>query len=247
MTRSEWLRAWILTAGLSGILAAGFVPTSAEFFHYLVPHLTPPWDQVGQMLSFPLLALFFYLSLPRGEETPRQTPSLRGRKAAEAISSSRLGARGLLRLRLAMTNSVSVPVSFCVQISVLPVVLALLCGLFRPGPKAPLALLWYVFSIPVGEELLFRGWIYGILSRRWPQMASDTNPLPVALWLSAAAFAIWHLQNLTREPLTLVVFQLLYTFLTGVWLGYLRWKTGKLLFPVLGHIAVNLSAGFLLK
>jgi len=97
-------------------------------------------------------------------------------------------------------------------------------------------LVWVVIAAPLGEELLFRGWLWNVLDRTSRgRMLTPTNPLPTALWGTSLAFAIWHLQNGGEY------FQVAYTFWTGAWLGYLRWITGNLGWPVLAHVTLNLA------
>ncbi len=199
LNRNELRSATILTIGLGFLLTAGFLPTSAGLGEALLP---APW---GKLLGFPILALFFHVTMP----VLRSYERLSFREALE--------------------------------ISILPVVIALLFGLFlRPG-ASPLSArfpdsLWYLLFAPLGEELLFRGWVYSFIDRAFRgKRLTITNPLPVALWVSAICFSLWHLQDGN-------LFQVLYTFFTGLWLGYLRWKTGKLTAPVIGHLAINLVA-----
>lgn len=221
MSRRDWTVGLVVAVGLSGTLAAGLVPTAAELFRAAARAVGPfpaPWDRVGEMLAFPVLALFFHVSLPRprGEQAP---PASR---------------------------------AFLARISLLPIALAAAYGAARgmpslvtawQAPESRLAALWYVGLAPLGEELLFRGWIYAIFLRSLGnKVTGDTNPLPGALVLSALAFSVWHLQNLGRDGIALGLFQTLYTFFTGLWLGYLRHRTGNLGAPIAAHVALNLAA-----
>ena len=63
--------------------------------------------------------------------------------------------------------------------------------------------------------------------------------------MSSIAFSLWHVQNLGQDPTAGVLFQVVYTFFTGVWLGFLRWRTGSLFPCVAGHIAVNLASNLI--
>lgn len=102
---------------------------------------------------------------------------------------------------------------------------------------------WFVFCIPIGEELLFRGWVWTVLRSLFKQkLFSITNPLPAELIFSSVAFSLWHIQNLGRVSVLFLFFQVLYTFFTGVWLGYLRWTTGKITLSILAHFLINLAA-----
>ena len=136
-----------------------------------------------------------------------------------------------------------------------PLLVAAIFGLLHPSP--PLwdlwptelgrrALLWYLLMAPIGEEILFRGVLYD-LCRRFlgDRNATDTNPLPIAVWVTSLGFCLWHLQNLSVDAPLLVAFQIFYTFFTGLWLGMLRWKTGKLWLPLGFHCGLNLAANIL--
>jgi len=136
-----------------------------------------------------------------------------------------------------------------------PLAIATLFGLIHPSP--PLwdfwptemgkeAVLWYLALAPLGEELLFRGLLFAVawkLTRG--RNLTDTNPMPVAVWATALAFSVWHAQNLSSDPFGFVAFQVFYTFFVGLWLGYVRWKSGKLWLPIGFHVGLNLCANLL--
>lgn len=97
-------------------------------------------------------------------------------------------------------------------------------------------LLWFLIGIPLGEELLFRGWVRSIFHRLFPATSlTPTNPLPVAVWGGALAFSLWHVQTGNW-------FQVAYTVVTGLWLGYLREETGLIAAPIAAHAALNSAA-----
>lgn len=123
---------------------------------------------------------------------------------------------------------------------IFPVLVALAHGAFIPQvPSTAEGFLWYVLVAPLGEELLFRGWVYGLIERLWPgKKLTLTFPFPAAVWLSALAFSVWHAQN--HDP-----FQVGYTFFTGLWFGYLRWRTDGLAIPFVFHALINLAANIL--
>lgn len=202
-------------AGWIGIgLAMGFQPVALSL-----------WTEICRVLglnaaayslvAFPALALLFHLSLPRrGSQKP--------------------------------TDSFAWSL---VAISILPLLISFLFGALKPEwPTGSGALsgqdwIWICLAVPLGEELLFRGWLYRFLDR-FAKGASltVTNPLPVAVWGTALAFSLWHFQNWGVASAPWVIFQILYTFWTGVWLGVLRWRTGSLWVPILAHALINLLA-----
>lgn len=210
------------------ILAVGFVPSAKSLLDFAWSSFGGPlasWKWLAEGLSFPLLAGLFYITLPK----PRKSNGL-------------------------------VPLGQVMEISLLPLLVALAFGYFHPYPslfsqfqggtlfipETLQSLLWYLLFVPIGEELLFRGWIYGIFERLFPNhRLSATNPLPPSVWMSTIAFSIWHLQNLSQDSIPWVCFQLLYTLLTGGWLGYLRYKTGKIWFSLCAHIGINVLSNLL--
>jgi membrane protease YdiL (CAAX protease family) len=199
-------------AGLT--LAAGFLPTTRSLAQWL--QSVWPWGP-WEALAFPALAGLFFLSVPSARN---EAPFLSVRKSLWSLP--------------------------------FPILVSALYGWFHPSPtifqlwdglEGRRALLWFAVCVPVGEEWLFRGWVQGIAERLWPGVRlTETNPLPVSLWASALAFSLWHLQNLSVEPWGFVLFQVLYTLLTGLWLAYLRWATGRILPCVLGHFALNVAS-----
>lgn len=223
-TRNDWLLSLIVILGLSALLAVGFIPTSREFFRWLA-HLNGSTDGSSLLFhlcergSFPLLAALFLISLPRTGPRARRLPYQRRN---------------------------------VIEICFFPIVIGLLFGLYRnstsflllwTSQSGQLDLFWYFLFVPIGEEVLFRGWVYEIVDRGWRgAWATATNPLPLAVWMSSVSFAIWHVQNLGQDPGASVLWQMLYTFFTGMWLGYLRWRTGSLLPCIAGHIAINLAS-----
>lgn len=221
--RERWI-ATFLSATLALLLASGFIPTAVKLFRLGWESLALSnalWMHLGEMASFPLLSALFFCSIPR-----RSPPT---------------------------TLPVNFP--FLWQISLLPLLISFVFGLFHPAP--PLwtrwhlssfwvTLSWYSLFVPIGEEFLFRGWFYEIVDRcALRKIASFTDPLPLSLWMSSLAFALWHTQNLNQDSFSWVTFQVVTTFFTGLWLGYLRWATGKLLLPILGHIAINFLSNLL--
>ena len=83
----------------------------------------------------------------------------------------------------------------------------------------------------IGEEVLFRGWLY-----RWIQERS--NFAAGSIIVSSAVFTICHTWLF---PVTSAS-DLTYVFAGGCLLAYLYWVTGTLLTPLLVHIANNILA-----
>jgi membrane protease YdiL (CAAX protease family) len=83
---------------------------------------------------------------------------------------------------------------------------------------------------PVVEELFFRGLIYPILRKKFPEWFS--------VIISSALFAILHIQGEKSQDLT----TLPVIFFLGCLFAYMREKTGRLNTTIYGHIAINLFA-----
>ncbi len=78
-----------------------------------------------------------------------------------------------------------------------------------------------VILAPLSEELIFRGMLY--------RRIRSYLGVPAAVFLSAAAFGIYHAN----------VVQFLYAALLGILLALLYEKTRALIVPVIGHAAAN--------
>lgn len=197
------------------ILAFGFIPACYRLYLFYLSILGRPFQPLEQFLAFPALATLFFISIPKAR-TPLSTSWNWWRTlfCALVIALAYGAVGGNLNIfELARTESGS------------------------------LSIWWIVLIAPIGEELLFRGWVYNFAARVWGhQPFSLTNSLPAPVWASAIAFSFWHLQNLAIGSLAFVGFQVAYTLFTGLWLGYLRYRTASLLPPLIAHICLNLAS-----
>lgn len=129
------------------------------------------------------------------------------------------------------------------RLSLLPLLIALIFGVVKRRYALPSSgnnWMWICLAIPLGEECLFRGWVYRLVnSYTRGAYLTATNPLPAAVWASSLAFSLWHIQNAPLLSSGFLAFQLVYTFWAGVWLGVLRWQTGGITVPILAHAAIN--------
>lgn len=101
--------------------------------------------------------------------------------------------------------------------------IAFLYGKFYlPGVSADW--IWTLLFIPLGEELLFRGYFYGKYGD----------------WKSAASFAFWHLQDWNFANPYGVLFRVFYAFLMGLWFARFRKKTGSIVPSWALHVLFNL-------
>ncbi len=88
---------------------------------------------------------------------------------------------------------------------------------------------------PLGEELLFRGLIFGYVRAIWPSSASP------AIAVSTIAFSLHHI-SLHTAPHGLAVAQLLFTIPMGIVFALLRERTGSVWPGLWVHIATNLPS-----
>lgn len=120
-----------------------------------------------------------------------------------------------------------------------PVVLALIVVPLTDRPFQGQRIgLWLVS--PLAQELLFLGFVFGLLVPRWPSNRT-WRPTP-ALVVTAVLFSCWHLPNLRSLPVGYVVFQLAYTLVGMLWTGLTRQWTGSILYSTATHMAVNFIA-----
>lgn len=95
---------------------------------------------------------------------------------------------------------------------------------------------------PAAQDLLFSGYLYGLIDSAFPGPIHGRVRLNKAIFLTAAFFALWHVPNFWGLPASYVSFQLLYTLLGGAWMLLTRQLTGSIL-PGLGtHMACNFLA-----
>ena len=218
----------VFSSVLGFTLALGFLPTAVELTEGALiwlgrSDLTP----FAAFFGFPAFAAFFCYSL---EQSASRRSHMDGNRS--------------FSLRKPRHEATEVW-----KAALLPCLIALAVGPwlpFRPrwtDPAAPQVMLWILVVSPIAEEWLFRGWVYGIFERLYgPSAFSATNPLPVAVWASALAFALWHLQNAAGWPTAL---QVAYTAVLGLWLGRMRWQTGRIVDGMIAHALLNVSATLL--
>ncbi len=208
----ERFQALLLALALGNLLAVGFLPVSQELGGFIAKVFQLGPSPWYGALAFPALAAVFYFSLPR---PPQESPKHRGPATSLALA---------------------------VTIALISGIVAPRPSLFHyPYPRIDLA--WTLLLAPWGEELLFRGWLSSLGYRLWRnKVATATNPLPLFVWVQAVAFSLWHWQNWGSGPVSSVLLQVAYTLPVGLWLGWVRWKSGGLTLPLICHCAINLAA-----
>lgn len=95
---------------------------------------------------------------------------------------------------------------------------------------------------PASQDLLFSGYLYGLLAMAFPARVHGRLPLTWAMLLTAMFFSAWHTPNFLSLAASFVAFQLLYTFLFGLWFLIPRRLTGSILPGILCHMASNFVA-----
>ena len=83
-------------------------------------------------------------------------------------------------------------------------------------------------AAPVLEEILFRGQLQGAIHNKLSAKAVNNAPI-YAILITSALFALVHLQPLAMPLL----------FLTGIVMGWIRYKTGSLVIPIVIHVMIN--------
>lgn len=97
---------------------------------------------------------------------------------------------------------------------------------------------------PVGQQLIFMGYLYGRLEQSFPGYVHPRIPLARALVLTSCFFALWHLPNFFSLPFGYVLFQLFYTSVLAIIPGLSRQWTSSIYYAVLTHAAVNFIAWY---
>lgn len=210
------LTLFAVVLGLS--LAIGFQPASVQLGKWVLSAMGSPDSPVRALLElgfFPVLSLFFYLSLP---SIPFSRPYW--------ISRNRLILMSLLPFIISFIFGQLKPFKT-----------------MGSDFQWRNLVIWAWIIVPIGEEFLFRGWLLDLFQRVFRNIFAPSLPfLPLSVWGQAIAFSLWHIQNLGQTSPYLVGLQLFYTFFVGIWLGLLRWQTGSLFVAILAHCLLNMLA-----
>lgn len=98
------------------------------------------------------------------------------------------------------------------------------------GEAGPLTMLWLWLAVvvltPIGEELLFRGFLF----RGWLRRPNDAWPVII---ITAALWAVIHLQYDWYTTGQIFAF--------GLVLGWMRWATGSTVLTILLHALINIE------
>lgn len=107
-------------------------------------------------------------------------------------------------------------------------------GLFQQG-IAENILNAFVRALYVGivEELIFRGYIFSAFEIKFDKYK--------AIIFSSIVFGLFHLINLTHNPVMTVLLQVIYTTMFGIGFSILRVRTKSLLMPILIHSFIDVT------
>jgi membrane protease YdiL (CAAX protease family) len=113
--------------------------------------------------------------------------------------------------------------------------------LFKPGAPDAETLAFQATMPGLSEEIVYRGIVpallLGLIRHRGPV---EGMPWAVIL-VSSVIFGIWHGLNYSDGQFGFDVMSALFPFIGSIPGGWLRFKTGSLVIPVLGHSLANLA------
>ena len=102
-------------------------------------------------------------------------------------------------------------------------------------------LLTEVLTVPLVEEIFWRGLVFTTLLLVFRRIYSDKTSTVLAVWLSGVAFGLLHANNLSAGvAIQFVAIQVLNATIWGVVYGYARAKTESIYPSILLHAAMNL-------
>lgn len=113
--------------------------------------------------------------------------------------------------------------------------------LFKPGAPNAEILAFQATMPGLSEELVYRGiapaLLLGLIRQRGP-----INDIPWAIILATSVmFGVWHGLSYSDGEFGFDVMSALFPFIGSIPGGWLRFKTGSLVFPVLAHSLANVA------
>jgi membrane protease YdiL (CAAX protease family) len=108
-----------------------------------------------------------------------------------------------------------------------------------PTPYADAAWQNEILLVPVSEELVFRAVLFSALLAAMGRLHAPARAAPLAIGISAAAFALGHATNLFWLPASFVVPQVAYALVIGLVAAFVMLKTRSVYPAMLVHAAVN--------
>ena len=120
--------------------------------------------------------------------------------------------------------------------------------LFKPGVPDIETILFQATMPSLSEELVYRGIAPAILLGRFREQRSDYGMPWVVILSTAVAFGAWHGLKYSNGLFGFDAMSALFPFIGSIPGGWLRYKTGSLLFPILAHsfanVAFHVAGGF---
>jgi len=120
--------------------------------------------------------------------------------------------------------------------------------LFKPGVPDIETLLFQATMPSLSEELVYRGIAPAILLGLFRKQRFDYEMPWVVILSTAVAFGAWHGLKYSNGTFGFDVMSALFPFIGSIPGGWLRYKTGSLLFPILAHsfanVAFHVAGGF---
>lgn len=120
--------------------------------------------------------------------------------------------------------------------------------LFKPGVPDIETLLFQATMPSLSEELVYRGIAPAILLGLFREQRSDYGMPWVVILSTAVAFGAWHGLKYSDGTFGFDVMSALFPFIGSIPGGWLRYKTGSLVFPILAHsfanVAFHVAGGF---
>lgn len=113
--------------------------------------------------------------------------------------------------------------------------------LFQPGVADAETLAFQVSMPGLAEELVYRGIVPAVLlGALWSRALPQSNYWPIIIG-TAVAFGLWHSLGYSKGSFRFDAMSGLFPFIGSLAGGWLRFRTGSLLVPVLGHGLANLA------
>ena len=113
---------------------------------------------------------------------------------------------------------------------------------FGGGRFSPETLAYQLTMPGLAEELAYRGVFMALLHRAMPRAEGARAWLPVVV--TSIAFGLWHGLSVESGEVAFDAFAALFPLLGGLAFGWLREKTGSLVFPTLAHNLSNTAGLF---
>lgn len=113
-------------------------------------------------------------------------------------------------------------------------------AIWLPSPRHDRSDMLYIIGIGVaGEEILFRGLLWDMADDYLVNDGARFLHLSGTVWLTALAFGVMHFQYHNFRIHFGSVFQVLYSFIIGLFLGVIRLRTESVLWSVVAHAGFN--------